>query len=80
MLLLLGTILWITIEGANYPSTLLSNLLLGFEPSISGILNSINCPSWLNDMLVFRIIQNISMGNLCNATSYGNIFSIIYPT
>ncbi|AXU82674.1 ferrous iron transporter B [Clostridium sp. HMSC19D02] len=60
MLLLLGTILWITIEGANYPSTLLSNLLLGFEPSISGILNSINCPSWLNDMLVLGLYRTLA--------------------
>ncbi|MGX9757757.1 ferrous iron transport protein B [Clostridioides difficile] len=60
MLLLLGTILWITIEGANYPSTLLSNLLLGFEPSISNILNSINCPPWLNDMLVLGLYRTLA--------------------
>lgn len=57
MFLLLGIILWIIIEGVNYLFILLFNLLFGFELSILGILNSINCLLWLNDMLVLGLYR-----------------------
>ncbi|MBO3445330.1 ferrous iron transport protein B [Clostridium sp. CCUG 7971] len=60
MLLLLGAILWITIEGANYPSTLLSNLLLGLEPNITNFLNMLHAPEWLNNMLVLGLYRTLA--------------------
>ncbi len=35
MFLLLGLVLWLTIEGANYPSAMLANILLGYSSSAS---------------------------------------------
>lgn len=60
MLLLLGAILWITIEGANYPSTILSNLLLGLEPSITNFFNILHAPEWLNNMLVLGLYRTLA--------------------
>ncbi|WP_042274973.1 ferrous iron transport protein B [[Clostridium] dakarense] len=60
MLLLLGSILWITIEGANYPSSLLSNLLLGLEPSFTNFLNMLHAPEWLNNMLVLGLYRTLA--------------------
>ncbi|HSQ88970.1 ferrous iron transport protein B [Romboutsia sp.] len=60
MLLLLGTILWITIQGANYPSTLIADFLFGLEPNLTNFLNYINAPTWLNDMLVFGLYRTLA--------------------
>lgn len=59
MLLLLCVVLWITIEGANYPSAWLSKILLGFEGKISSGLNAIGCPNGLRSFLcegVYRVV------------------------
>jgi len=59
MLLLLCVVLWITIEGANYPSMLLSEVLLGLESKISAGLNVIGCPVGLRSFLcegVYRVV------------------------
>lgn len=60
MLLLLGAILWITVQGSNYPSKLLSNLLFGFEPYLENILSAIYLPRWLNDMLVLGLYRTLA--------------------
>ena len=53
MLLLLGLILWLTIEGANYPSSMLANLLLdNFHPFLKGLSASIGLPWWLDGFLL----------------------------
>lgn len=59
MLLLLCVVLWITVEGANYPSAWLSEILLGFESKISSGLNAIGCPEGLQSFLcegVYRVV------------------------
>jgi len=59
MLLLLCLVLWITIEGANYPSAWLSEILLGFENTISSGLKAIGCTEWLRSFLcegVYRVV------------------------
>lgn len=57
MLLLLGTVLWITITGANYPSQMLSNLLFSFEPHIYSFLQTIHAPLWLCEMLTYGMYR-----------------------
>lgn len=59
MLLLLCTVFWITIVGANYPSELLSNFLFGLEHRFGVFMNSIGAPLWLKGALVdgiFRVL------------------------
>ena len=60
MLLLLCSILWITIEGANIPSQLLSNFLFSFEPKIYDLLNTIHFPLWLNEMLTYGMYRTLA--------------------
>ena len=52
MFLLLGLVLWLTIVGANYPSSLLANLLLDtIHPALKSLGTSINMPWWLSGFL-----------------------------
>ena len=60
MLLLLCVILWITIEGANVPSELLSDLLFSIEPKIYNLLNIIGFPLWLNEMLTYGMYRTLA--------------------
>ncbi len=53
MFLVLGVILWLTIEGANYPSSLLANLLLdNFHPFLKDLSMSLGLPWWLDGFLI----------------------------
>lgn len=53
MFLILGVILWLTIEGANYPSSMLAQLLLDtVHPWLKGISSSISLPWWLDGFLI----------------------------
>ena len=53
MFLILGTVLWLTIVGANYPSSLLAQLLLdNIHPTLKGAAASINMPWWLDGFLI----------------------------
>ena len=53
MFLMLGLILWITIIGANYPSSLLANLLLDtIHPGLKNLATSIHMPWWLDGFLI----------------------------
>ncbi|MBV7441055.1 ferrous iron transport protein B [Weeksellaceae bacterium TAE3-ERU29] len=53
MLLLLGLVLWLTITGANYPSEMLSNLLLdNIYPFLKNGAASLNFPWWLSGFLI----------------------------
>ncbi|MEG2291233.1 MAG: ferrous iron transport protein B [Clostridium sp.] len=60
MLLLLGIVLWITIQGANYPSKMLSDILFYIEPKIFNLLNSIHFPLWLNEMITYGIYRTLA--------------------
>lgn len=60
MLLLLCGILWITIEGANVPSSMISDVLFSIEPKIYSILNSIGFPIWLNEMLTYGMYRTLA--------------------
>lgn len=53
MLALLGAVLWITIIGANYPSQLLSDFLIGFlYPTLRSGAQAIGFPWWMSGLLI----------------------------
>lgn len=53
MFLLLGLILWLTIIGANYPSSMLANVLLDtVHPFLKSIAASFGLPWWLDGFLI----------------------------
>ena len=53
MFLILGVVLWLTIIGANYPSSMLANLFLDtIHPALKGSATSISMPWWLDGFLI----------------------------
>jgi ferrous iron transport protein B len=51
--LMLGAVLWITVTGANVPSGMLGDLLIGQgHPWLLSVFNSLGSPSWLTGLLV----------------------------
>ncbi|MGL5756968.1 MAG: ferrous iron transport protein B [Paraclostridium sp.] len=60
MLLLLCIILWVTIEGANVPSSILSDFLFSFEPKLYSFLASLNTPIWINEMISYGLYRTLS--------------------
>ena len=53
MLLLLMLVFWITISGANYPSSLLSDLLINLgHPWLRTLFTGMGSPEWLTGLLV----------------------------
>jgi ferrous iron transport protein B len=53
MLLLLSIIFWLTIIGANYPSQLISDLLLGkVHPLLKDVAAAVGLPWWLDGVLI----------------------------
>ena len=59
MILFLGIILWLTISGSNYPSTLLSKILFKFNTLISDFLIKIHIPLIIHDILVNGILRTL---------------------
>lgn len=59
MLLLFGFIFWLTIKGANYPSSFLNNLFFSIEEDLFLFCNSF-MPIWLSDMLVYGIYRTLA--------------------
>lgn len=57
MILLLITILWITIVGANYPSGILFDFLFKIESYLMNFFNFINIPLWLSEPLVYGVYR-----------------------
>ncbi len=60
MLLMLLGIFWLTIEGANYPSSLLSGFLLGLEDDIFRLLSFLHLPTPVCEALVFGVYRTLS--------------------
>ena len=60
MILLLGLVFWITIEGANYPSDLLAKGLFYLEDKLSALLNLIGLPKRVHDLLVLGIYRTLA--------------------
>ncbi len=59
MFLMLALIFWITIEGANYPSMLLSDFFLYLQNLFLGFMTGINAPQWLSSLLVLGIWRTL---------------------
>lgn len=57
MLLLLTTVLWLTITGANYPSRLLSTFLFAIEAQLTTLFMALGAPLWLHGMLVLGVYR-----------------------
>lgn len=57
MLLLLLLVFWITIVGANYPSSLLSDALFSLQDVLLGLFDRVGVSPWLRDMLVLGMYR-----------------------
>ncbi len=60
MLLLLAGILWITIEGANIPSALLSQGLFWIEGKLLLCMNAWGAPAWLSGALILGVYRTVA--------------------
>ena len=60
MILLLTLTLWFTIQGANYPSSFLSNMFFNIEPHIFNFFSYLNLPISLNELLVFGVYRTLT--------------------
>lgn len=60
MIILLGIIFWITIEGANIPSDLLAKGLFFIENKLSSFFHFIGTPQWLHGILVLGIYRTLA--------------------
>jgi len=53
MLLLLTVVFWLTISGANYPSSLLADLLLDtVHPALKDLSAQLDIPAWIDGLLI----------------------------
>jgi ferrous iron transport protein B len=60
MLILLGIVFWITIQGANYPSQVLSRALFWIEEQITGFFIWAYLPNWLHGVLVLGVYRTLA--------------------
>ena len=61
MLLILSVVLWLTIQGANYPSGLLATLLLDtLYPILKGFSSNIGIPWWIDGLLLDGIYMAVA--------------------
>lgn len=60
MLLLLGAVLWLTMAGANLPSQLLSQLLMGWQEPLRGLFHALGAPWWLEGALVDGMYRTVA--------------------
>lgn len=52
MLLLLAAVFWITVAGANYPSEMLATALFRGQEQLTGLLDWLHAPAWVNGLFV----------------------------
>ncbi|NLF34685.1 MAG: ferrous iron transporter B [Clostridiales bacterium] len=57
MLSLLLLVFWITITGANYPSQFLSEVLFGFQDTLTALFHALGAPAWLHGALVLGVYR-----------------------
>ena len=61
MFLILGVVLWLTIIGANYPSSMLANLLLDtIHPALKSGAAGIGMPWWLDGFLIDGVYMAVA--------------------
>ncbi|MBQ3085534.1 MAG: ferrous iron transport protein B [Clostridia bacterium] len=52
MLMMLAVILWLTVEGANYPSQWLSSGFAWLQERLTSLFTALNAPAWLHGAMV----------------------------
>ena len=60
MLLLLGVIFWLTIQGANYPSEMLAEGFFWLEDLFSNLFFANQWPEWLHGILVLGVYRTLA--------------------
>ncbi len=60
MLFLLGVIFWITITGANVPSSILSNFLFGIEERLSALVLNAGLPNWFHGLFILGAYRTLA--------------------
>jgi len=60
MIGLLGIIFWITITGANYPSSVLADGLFWVEEQLTDLFMAIGAPAWLHGLLVAGMYRTLA--------------------
>lgn len=60
MLLILATVFWITITGANVPSKIIANVLFSFEDNLTLWFNSMNAPRLLHGILILGLYRTLA--------------------
>ena len=60
MLLLLAGVLWLTIQGANYPSQLLSTALFWVQDRLTDLFVYLHAPDWLHGALVLGVWRTLA--------------------
>ncbi|WLR52752.1 nucleoside recognition domain-containing protein [Bacillus tianshenii] len=57
MFILLGTVFWVTIAGANVPSSMLADLFATLEAQLTKGFMAIHAPEWLHGILVLGLFR-----------------------
>ncbi len=60
MFLMLAVIFWITIQGANYPSELLSRVFFKIQDLLLCVMERISAPVWLSELLVLGVWRTLA--------------------
>ncbi|TWH46212.1 nucleoside recognition domain-containing protein [Sporomusa sp. KB1] len=60
MLALLGTIFWLTIEGANVPSGMIADVLFVFQDQLTEWFTLAGAPAWLHGVLVLGLYRSLA--------------------
>lgn len=60
MLAMLTFIFWLTIKGANLPSSLLADFLFGLEEKLGKLFISLGSPVWLHDIVVLGMFRTLA--------------------
>ncbi|WP_177504768.1 FeoB small GTPase domain-containing protein [Anaerosinus sp.] len=60
MFFMLCGVFWLTIEGANYPSELLSSILFSFEDTLTDLFMAMNAPVWLHGVLILGMYRSLA--------------------
>jgi len=60
MIALLGMVFWLTIEGANVPSSMLADGLFRLESRLSVFFHWLGTPVWIHDILVLGIYRTLA--------------------
>ncbi len=60
MIALLGMVFWLTIEGANVPSSMLADGLFRLESQLSVFFHWLGTPVWIHDILILGIYRTLA--------------------